>query len=243
MAEKESRPCSGGSTTARPPAAKLDALLASLPVQTVLERRAVARLAPDRAPTVAAERLVVARGALAAALGPSADDEDLLRHAEDRIAARLPGAAFPPDGAAGPLAGVPARTPLLLPLPLRPSPPPAPRPGLVGVLPLACAAAGHLSLAGRRAELAGLGWRLAVDGLDAAALDAVPLAALEADLLLLRWSPAFAERPGALRGADPQAMALTGCDGDEALAWGRAAGLVLFAGPAAEAALPPAARA
>lgn len=246
MAAKDHRPCSAGSTAAPPPAAAagLNELLDALPVEALLERRPVARLAPGRAPAVAAERLAVARRALAAALGPAGGDEDLLRHAEDRVAARLPGAFLAaPGGAAGQFAAaVPARMPLLLPLPLRPLPPPAPRPGLVSVLPLACAAAGRARLAGLRAELAGLGWRLALGELDAAALDAVPLASLEADLLLLRWSPALPERRDALRGADPQALALTGCDDAGALEWGRGAGLVLFEGPAAEAELPPAAR-
>ncbi len=60
-----------------------------------------------------------------------------------------------------------------------------------------------------------------------------------ADLLLLRWSPALARQEDALRGADPQALVLTGCDGAGAVEWGRNAGLVLFSGPGAEATLPP----
>jgi hypothetical protein len=187
---------------------------------------------------VAADRFVVSLERLAAELGPAAeDDEDLLRHAAGRVAARLPGAVFPP--------GAPARAPVLLPLPLRPAPDPAPRPGLIGVLPLAAAApaaSGGVALAGRRAELAALGWRLGVGELDAAALRVVSPAALgaAADLLLLRWSPDLArEGPGVLLGADPQALVLTGCDGADAVEWGRNAGLVLFGGPAAEAALPP----
>jgi hypothetical protein len=199
------------------------------------------RLAPGRGPAVAAERLVVSRGRLAAELGPAVEgDEDLLRHAADRIAARLPGHVHAPGSSPDAAGGVPGRAPVLLPLPLGPSPGPAPRPGLIGVLPLAAAApACGPALAERRAELAALGWRLGVGGLDAAALRFVALQALEADVLLLRWSPALAQRGDALRGADPHKLVLTGCDGPEAVGWGRDVGLVLFSGPAAEATLAP----
>lgn len=244
MDVKDGRPCPGGTGEAPPPPAAaaavgLDALLDALPLAAVVERRPVVRLAPGRGPAAAAaaERFVVSRNRLAAELGPAAGgDEDLLRHAADRVAARLlPGSV---------LRSVSARAPVLLPLPLRPPPARAPRPGLIGVLPLAAAGAaarGAPSLAERRAGLAALGWRLGIGGLDAAALRFVDLAALgaAADLLLLRWSPALARQGGApLRGADPQALVLTGCGGADAVAWGRNAGLVLFGGPAAEAALP-----
>jgi hypothetical protein len=241
MAVKDRRPCPGGTGDAPPPAADPDALIDALPVAGVVEQRPVLRLVPNRgAAMVAAERFVVSRRKLAAALGPAGGDEDLLRHAADRVAARLPGSVLPPG--APPFGGVPARVPVLLPLPLRPRPAPAPRPGLIGVLPLA-AAAGGIPLAERRAELAALGWRLGVGGLDAAALRFVALPALgaAADLLLLRWSPALARGGRApLRGADPQALVLTGCGGADALEWGVGAGLLLFSGPAAEAMLPPA---
>ena len=245
MDVKDRRPCplGAGETPPSPPpaagAAGLDALLDALaPAAAVVERRPVARLAPGREPAVAAERFVVSRSRLAARLGPAVGgDEDLLRHAADRVAARLlPGSV---------LSAVPARVPVLLPLPLRPFPARAPRSGLIGMLPLAVAACGGPSLAERRAGLAALGWRFGIGGLDAAALRFVDLAALgaAADLLLLRWSPALARGGDALRGADPQALVLTGCDGADAVAWGRDAGLVLFGGSAAEAMLPPAAEA
>ncbi len=240
MDVKDRRPCPGGTGEPLPSpapaaaAAGLDALLDALPFAAAVERRPVARLAPGRGPAVAADRFVVSRGRLAAALGPAAEgDEDLLRHAADRVAARLPHRPAVRCSAA-------PRVPVLLPLPLRPSPGRAPRPGLIGVLPLAAAArGGGPSLAERRAELAALGWRLGVGGLDAAALRFVALAALgaAADLLLIRWSPALAQQEDALRGADLQALVLTGCDGAEAVRWGRNAGLVLFGGPGAEAML------
>ena len=176
---------------------------------------------------MAAERFVVPRSRLAAELGPAVagGDEDLLRHAADRVAARLMSGAVPPS--------VLPRAPLLLPLPLRPPPARAPRPGLIGVLPLAAAACSGPSLPQRRAELSALGWRLGVGGLDVAALRFVDLAALAAaaDLLLVRWSPALAERGGRAARRGPAGA------GADRLRWGRAAGLVLFAGPAAEAAL------
>jgi len=209
----------------------LEAMLEALPLDRVLRRRAILHHTPGAPPLLAARRLLLSRSALAAGLGPLAGDADLLRHAEDRLAAslatRLPGKEQdPPDG------------PLLLPLPLGSPPVPAPRPGLVGVLPLA-AAAHPAALAATRAALAQAGWGLALAGLDAAALRLVAPAGLAADLLLLRWSPAMAERAAAaaLRGLPPARLVLTGCDGPEALDWGRSQGITHFAGPHIEALL------
>lgn len=242
MAVKEDRPHPSRPGNAPSPAAAagLDARVDALPLPAVVERHPVLRLAPGREPAVAAERLVVSWRALAAELGVPADgDVDLLRHAVDRVAERLFRRSLDSGAAEPPLADLPARVPVLLPLPVRPIAAPAPRPGLVGVLPLSAAAAvPGLPLAARRAGLAALGWRLGVDELDAAALRFVAPAALGADLMLLRWSPGLADRRDALRGADPQALVLTGCDAAEALEWGLGAGLLLFSGPAAEAMLP-----
>ena len=87
-------------------------------------------------------------------------------------------------------------------------------------------------MAARRADLAALGWRLGIGELDAEALRFVAPAALgsAADVLLLRWAPVLARR-------GKEALVLTGCDGADALEWGRAAGLALFSGPGAEAML------
>jgi hypothetical protein len=246
MDVKDRRPCPGGSGTLRVPGtAGLEGLLDALPPASVVRRRPVVRLARGRREaTVAAERLAVSRTRLAAALGSAlGEDEDLLRHAADRIAARLPAAVLRSGTAGSPAEGIPARLPVLLPLPLRPLPPPVPRPGLIGVLPLAAAAAAcGRSLVEHRAAVAALGWRLAIGGVDAAALRFAALAAFPADLLLLRWSPALAGQRGALRDADPQGVVLAGCEGAEALEWGRSLGLVLFSGSAAEAMLPSAPR-
>ncbi len=84
-------------------AAGLDAALDALAPAGVVERRPVLRLAPGRAPVVAAERLVVSQRKLATELGPAIEgDEDLLRHAADRVAARLFGAVFAPGAAPPP---------------------------------------------------------------------------------------------------------------------------------------------
>ena len=205
-----------------------------VPFGAVLERQAILRLPSGRAPMPAAERLVVSRRALAARLGLDHEgDDELLRHAADQIAERLVRHG-PHDGAAepSPFADLPPRVPVLVPLPLRALAVAAPRPGLIGVLPLAAADAG---LRARRADLAAVGWRLAVDGLDAAALGQLAPAALAADLLLLHWSPALPALEAALRGVDRSALVLTGCDAPEAVAWGQGAGLALFSGSAADA--------
>ena len=118
MVVKDRRPCPHGTGETPPPpatgpaaaAAGLDALLGALPPAAVAERRPVARLAPGREPAVAAERFVVSREKLAAELGPAiVNDEDLLRHAADRVAARLPGSAFSPGAAGTPTGGVSER--------------------------------------------------------------------------------------------------------------------------------------
>ncbi len=238
MDVKEKRPCSREAGDDPPSAAASgpDARLNALPLSAVVERHPVLRFAPGGEPAVAAERLVVSWRALAAELGVAATgDVDLLRHAVDRVAERLFDRSLGHGAVEPPLGGLPARAPVLLPLPVRPVTAPAPRPGLVGVLPLAAAAVPGLSLAARRAEMAALGWRLGVDELDAASLRFVAPGALGADLLLLRWSPDLPRRRDALAGADPQALVLAGCDGPDAVAWGRGAGLALFCGPGAEA--------
>ena len=118
MDVKDRRPCPGGTGNPLPPpppaaagtaASGLDTLLDALAPAMVTERRPVVRLAPGREPAVAAERLLVSRSKLAAALGSAAgDDEDLLRHASDRVAARLPGSGLL-SGSRGMASGAPCR--------------------------------------------------------------------------------------------------------------------------------------
>ncbi len=205
----------------------LDQALEAVPPDRVFRRRSILRLGSEMA--MPGRRLVVSGPALAAELGVLAEDPDLRRHAEDMLALRLlrgltrPGPLNPPGA-------------LLLPLPLAGLPPPAPRPGLVAVLPLASAADPD-ALADRREALAELGWGLAISGLDPAALRLVALAAIPADWLLLRWVPGMADPAHGLGPSEASRCVLVGCDGPEALAWGRAHGLTRFSGPHVEAVL------
>ncbi len=207
-----------------PSIAGLDALLAGLRPDRVFRRQAILRLGQEMA--LPGRRLVLSAAALTAELGPLAEDADLRRHAEDALARLLPRMV----GTPGPLnpPGV-----LLLPLPAETLPGPAPRPGLVGVLPLHTAANPE-ALAERRAALAELGWGLAIAGLDATALPLLQPEHLAADWLLLQWSPALARcgfTPGpAMAGS----CILGGTDAPEALAWGMAQGITRFAGPHVE---------
>lgn len=209
---------------AAPGVAGLDQLLAQVPPERVFRRRAILRLGQELA--MPGRRLVISRPALAAELGALAEDPDLARHAEDLLALRLlrlldrPGPINPPGA-------------VLVPLPPGTLPPPASRPGRVAVLPLA-ATADPDALAEYREALAERGWGLALAGLDAAALRLVALEAIPADWLLLQWQPGLADPAHGLSPADAGRSVLTGCDGPEALAWGRARGIVRFSGPHVE---------
>lgn len=210
-----------------PGVAALDARLAALPPERVFRRRAILRLGRELA--MPGRRLVLSEAALAAELGPLATDADLRRHAGLALARGLlrrlaePGAFSPPGT-------------LLLPLPAGSLPPPAPRPGLVAVLPLT-AAADPDALAEQREALAGLGWGLAIEGLDAAALRLVSLSAIPADWLLLRHGPGLTEPAEGFSPGEAARTVLVGCDGPEALAWGRARGITRFSGAHVEAVL------
>lgn len=215
----------------------LDALLDGLgpdapEAHGVWFRRAVIRLAPGRPPALAWRRLALSRRGLAACLGPAlGEDPDLLDHAAEVLVQRC---LRRPQAGPRP----PAMAPAMLPLPLGEAAMTAPEgTGVVGVLPLAATLAP--GAAARRERLAEAGWRLAIDGLDAAALRLLQPAALPPEaLLLLRWSPALGDEramQAALRPLDPARLVLTGCDAPEALAWGLARGIPHLAGSAIEA--------
>ncbi|MBL6457646.1 hypothetical protein JMJ55_20120 [Belnapia sp. T6] len=197
--------------------AGLEARLDSLPADGVLRHRAILR--PGAAVPERGRRLRLSRAALAAVLGPLAEDDDLMTHAANRLAARLlPGlAAWARD-----LPGW-----RLLPLPHAALPPPSAVPGQFGVLPLAAAA--DPALPAWREALAARGWGLA---LEAALPTPFDPAGLPADLLLLRWSPTLAEGPLPGR-LPPDRLVLTGCDGPAALAFAARLGAAAT-GPATE---------
>ncbi len=72
------------------------------------------------------------------------------------------------------------------------------------------------------------GYRLLLRAVTAELLDVLPLALSGLDLLQLRWSPAL-EQVSALP-SDPQRIVLAHADRPEAIAWGRARGILLYAG-------------
>jgi hypothetical protein len=125
------------------------------------------------------------------------DDADVLDHAVRRLSARLL-AALADAAEARALLGtaLPPRLHLPLPAGFRPEPAASPTPPglLVATVPLSDAAEPE-ALARRRAALAAAGIGLEIEGMDAAALALLDGAALPADVIRLRWSPALAEPP------------------------------------------------
>lgn len=220
-----------------PAPAGLETLADAAPLPALLRRDGVLHIAAGQPRRLALLRLRLPAAALAAHLGPAAEDPDLLRHACDRLRARLPGLLADPAGREA-LLGLAAPVPLLLDLPaaLLPDPPapegePPGAPALIAALSLREALADGLSA--RRRALHHAGWGLATRGIDAGALALLAPEALPTDLLLLAWSPALAGRgaSAALRRIDPARLVLEGVDGQEALEWGIALGIARFAGP------------
>lgn len=225
-----------------PPAAGIEALADAAPLPALVRREPVLHIAPGAPRRLALLRLRLAPAALAPHLGAAAADEDLARHARERLRARLL-AELPDATRREELLGLAPPVPLLIDLPasLLPAPPDgeaaeaeAP-PALLAVLPRREAL--REDLPARRPALRRAGWGIALRGLDAAALALLAPEALPADLLLLDWSAELAGRAatGALRRADPARLALMGCDGPAALEWGLALGITRYAGPWIEA--------
>ncbi len=181
-----------------PGLAGLDAFLDAMPLNAGVRRLQGWPVAGGTRPAFlrpAFLRIEPDRARLRLALGPLGQDEDLLDHATRRLATRLLGALADIGGARAWL-GTPAPPRLHLPLaaglPLDATANAIP-PGLLTVtLPLS-AAADPEALARRRAGLSAAGIGLEIEGVDAAALRLLDGAALAADLIRLRWSPALAE--------------------------------------------------
>jgi hypothetical protein len=176
-----------------PGLAGLDAFLDAMPLTAGLRRMRGWPVAGGTRPAFL--RIEPDRARLRLALGPLGQDEDLLDHATRRLAKRLLGALADP-GEARAWLGTPAPPRLHLPLPAGlplDATANAIPPGLLTVtLPLS-AAADPEALARRRAGLSAAGIGLEIEGVDAAALRLLDGAALAADLIRLRWSPALAE--------------------------------------------------
>ncbi|MBW6400170.1 hypothetical protein KPL78_20085 [Roseomonas sp. HJA6] len=222
-----------------PSATGIEALADAAPLPALLRRDGVLYIARGAPQRLALLRLRLPVAAVAPHLGPAAQDGDVARHARDRLRGRLLAALAEPARRDGLLGAMPP-VPLLIDLPLAllpelPAPAaeeePAPAPALVATLSVGEAMTD--GLAERRAALRQAGWGLAVRGLNATRLALLAPEALPADLLLLRWSPALADRAAAsaLRRVDPARLVLTGCDGSPALEWGFGLGIARFAGP------------
>ncbi len=79
----------------------------------------------------------------------------------------------------------------------------------------------------------GRGYRLALEEVEAATLQLLPVARLGIDLIKLRWSPALAllgAQAAALLPSHPDAVVLTGVDRAAAIGWGWEQGITLFQG-------------
>ncbi|WP_419956583.1 hypothetical protein, partial [Neoroseomonas rubea] len=222
----------------QPAAGGIERLADEVPLAQLLRREGLLMLAPGQRRRLALLRLRLPHSALAPSLGPAGRDPDLVRHARDRLRARLLSALADPAQRDALLGGAPP-VPLMLDLPARllPDAPaggdddPSGTPALIAALTAGEAMANDLPA--RHAALRRVGWGVAVRGLDATALSLLALEALPADLLLLHWSPALLGRApaAALRRIDPDRLVLTDVDGEQALEWALALGISRFAGP------------
>lgn len=221
-----------------PSASGIEAMADAIPLPSLLRRDGVLHLAPAEPQHLAMIRLRIDARSIAPFIGAAADDADLARHVRDRLRGRLLAALSDParrDGKLGALQPVP----LLVDLPLSLLPQIAPEAAADNAPPVpALFAAVSVNeamcetLEQQRPALHRAGWGLAVRGLDALRLPLISLDALAGDLLLIRWSPAIADRASAaaLRRIDPQRLVLTRCDGTAALEWGLSMGIRYFAG-------------
>ena len=75
------------------------------------------------------------------------------------------------------------------------------------------------------------GCSLAINRIDPAVLALVRPTELQADMLVLPWSSRLQQAPMSAFAGQPGRLVLSGVDGEQALAWGQAHGISLFAGP------------
>lgn len=191
---------------AQAPATGLEAILAAIPLDGLLERRPILRVAAGGVPVPEGERVLPSPAAIAAALGPRWSGAPWQAHAWEAVARRA--LAMPPEGE-GPLH-------LDLPPEATAAVPPA---GLLPILPpqaLARPPAG----------------RFGIDGPSPAGLALIDPAHLRGEVLHLPFDAALDALPAGFWAAlDPARVVLEGVAEPAALSWGLARGIGRFAGP------------
>lgn len=240
----------GEATPSAPPAPPavapllgLDKLIDTIPIGSVVRRNAVLELSEPGKLHVGPIRVGLRHEALRSALGPAGQDSDLAHHARDRIAARMLAALADDNGRRGILGPTPPRK-LIAEIPAAALPPRAPAldamaeapsvtsdHSVFAALPLPVIAdPGTLSQL--RGALEAHGWGLALRGITAPLLTTAAIETVDADLLMLRWSPDLAGRgpAAAIRRLDPTRILLLGADEDDAVRWGLSQGIRLFGG-------------
>lgn len=101
--------------------------------------------------------------------------------------------------------------------------------GFFAVLPIGSATFG-MGAGALRSELAPLGSGLALDGIDADLLRLMRPSRLQADLLIVRWSPALLALEKMLREARPDRVLLDGCDEPAAIGFAARLGFTRVSG-------------
>jgi hypothetical protein len=185
-----------------------EAVLAALPIESLLERRALLGFGPGGRPRPAGWRILPSRSAIAAALGPAWEGEPWQAHGWAIVARRLAEGVSPAEG------------PLHLDLPAEACLPASPH-----VLPVLPA----------RAMARPPATPFAVDGPGPAAWGMIDPANLPGLALHLTHDPALERLPAAFWHAlGPGRVVLEGVVDQAALEWGLAQGFARFGGPQAD---------
>ncbi|MEN9500108.1 MAG: hypothetical protein RIS83_1927 [Pseudomonadota bacterium] len=222
------------------PAPGIEARVAGLALHKVSQRRNFVTITQTMTPMLQLQHLALQEVLLREHLGAFAEDAALLQHGRSLIQQRLLEALGETSSRLELMGSGPA-APLMLDLPLDLLPRPAPdaeaapvpaTQALFAVIALHEAIALD-DLATRRAALHREAWGIAIAGLHAESLALVEPEYLEADWLMVEWSPALAsELPlGKLRRLDPGRLILNNCTGEAALSWGLGLGISCFGGP------------